>query len=191
MPFGSSLLASVAGGLISKSGQTAANRQNLKIAREQMAFQERMSNTAYQRSAADLEKAGLNRILALGSPASSPAGATATMQNEKAALGQAVTSTAMQIAQIRNLNAQAKLTENKANITSAASSVGETAGRAAQGMTNAVEEAFKNAPELLDKLAESYKTSGKAVIDDIRSMLQDYFIDNNRTPLDKGKKKND
>jgi hypothetical protein len=82
--------AQIVGGLIGKSGQASANRANLKIAREQMSFQERMSNTAYQRSSADLEKAGLNRILALGSPASSPAGASATMQNENAQLGEAV-----------------------------------------------------------------------------------------------------
>lgn len=79
--------ANVLGGLLGKSGQDKANALNYRIAKEQMAFQERMSNTAYQRAAGDLEKAGLNRILALGSPASSPGGASATMQNANALLG--------------------------------------------------------------------------------------------------------
>lgn len=81
------------GGLLGRSGTSAMNRANLKIAREQMAFQERMSSSAYQRSAEDLRKAGLNRILALGSPASTPSGARAQMQNVNeqlsAALGRA------------------------------------------------------------------------------------------------------
>jgi len=91
-------LGSVAGGLIGASGQASANKDNVRLAREQMRFQERMSNTAYQRAATDMEAAGLNRILALGSPASTPGGALATMGNELAPLGEGV-GTAVQSAQ--------------------------------------------------------------------------------------------
>ena len=80
-----------------------------------MAFQERMSSTAYQRSTKDLEKAGLNRILAIGGPASSPGGASAVMQNAAAPMAEGVkgaTSSAVaaatQIQQLKNL----KVTES-------------------------------------------------------------------------------
>ena len=49
-------------------------------AKSQMRFQEHMANTQYQRAAKDLEAAGLNRIIALGSPADSPGGAGYSMQ---------------------------------------------------------------------------------------------------------------
>lgn len=81
MPVDWLAVATGGGALADILGQTSANEKNLQIAREQMAFQERMSNTAYTRAAKDLQNAGLNRILALGNPASSPQGASATMQN--------------------------------------------------------------------------------------------------------------
>lgn len=70
-----------AGSILGLGGGVLQNQASAKQAQKQMDFQERMSNTAYQRAADDLEAAGLNRILALGSPASTPGGAMAPMSN--------------------------------------------------------------------------------------------------------------
>lgn len=64
-------------------GQRGANKANKKMAREQMAFQERMSSTAYQRATADMKKAGINPMVAFQQGgAAAPGGASARMENE-------------------------------------------------------------------------------------------------------------
>ncbi|QKI28942.1 VP2 [Kummerowia striata gokushovirus] len=60
----------------------AANATSLQSAREQMAYQERMSNSAYQRAMEDMRKSGLNPMLAFSQGgASSPNGASIQAQN--------------------------------------------------------------------------------------------------------------
>lgn len=64
------------------SGAEDANAVGIASAREQMAFQERMSSTAHQREVEDLRRAGLNPALSAHGGASSPVGSSFEPVNE-------------------------------------------------------------------------------------------------------------
>ncbi|WNK13089.1 MAG: DNA pilot protein [Microvirus sp.] len=84
----------VVGGLIGSAGQNSANSANIALQRSQQDWEERMSNTSYQRQVKDLKAAGLNPMLGYmqGHGASTPDVAPARVENAKRQFGEGVSS---------------------------------------------------------------------------------------------------
>lgn len=92
---------------LSYQGVRESNKANQAMAREMMAFQERMSSTAYQRAIQDMKSAGINPMMAYQQGgASSPAGAMGQAQNAMGAGVVSAIETRRMFAELKNLQAQ-------------------------------------------------------------------------------------
>lgn len=105
-------IASIGGSLIEAFGQGQTNVANARQAQQNRDFQERMSNTQYQRATADMRAAGLNPALAYQQGgAGTPTGSTAQIQNPAAGAGGTAKAAAQTFNEVSTARVNRQLTE--------------------------------------------------------------------------------
>lgn len=110
------------GGALGSSAQKKANKANIALQREQQSWEERMSNTSWQRGMEDMRAAGMNPMLAFSQGGASTPNVSAATVDPVDAMGKSVSSAAtkaMQLAQIQLTQQQARKASAEADYTQA------------------------------------------------------------------------
>lgn len=181
---GASLLGGIFGGNSAAAGARAANEANLKIARENREFQERMSNTAVQRRMQDMKKAGINPILAARYDATTPAGNVAQMENVGLARASGFSQTASAVSgaistgramatldsEIKLVQARTGLSEAQTNVLATLGELSQKGKEVLQGIWAAIEQTDSS---IIDMILDDVTQEVKDIAKQISELLMD------------------
>lgn len=160
------LLGSIIGGVFNRDSQQSANRTNIKLSREQRAWEERMSNTAVRRYADDIEAAGGNRALAFvhGGQSSTPSVSAPQVEATKYDSPD-MNSAVLLKAQLNKLRADTDLTTEQQDVARAtADNIRQNTATGANTAAN-LEQHTRNLEQALENLRQDLK--GKITANEI------------------------
>lgn len=168
--------AGLLGGGLDYLGAQQQNASARQQADEQMAFQERMSDTAHQREVEDLKKAGLNPVLSANAGASTPTGAAAPVVNEMSGVADKLSGIPGNLMSLATSAQSIRESESRANLND------EQAKNIQGGWATKVggTRLFKSIGDMITEMFKGARTSAQNIRSDMEKWKNK---DNGWTPL--------
>lgn len=170
--------ANLLGSVLQIEGQRQTNEENKRIAQDNRYFQETMSNTAFQRQMADMKKAGYNPMIATGSGASTPAGATAQLSNPYSDISKGVDSAVNSALAARRLSADVGKIETAMDVDRATEKAQNASAKQSAASARAIDAGLpkiRAESKLYDALGSKIDNAKKFIDSTIENSAQSIF----------------